>query len=114
MQRPVETQLGDPLERRVHPLLREDVQQLVAQAGGGEVADQPRLDRAARQRQRVAVHAEAEPRLVADRPQQARRVLDEAEVVQHPHGLLAQVAEAAEEVVGGAQVLGLAARSPSR
>jgi hypothetical protein len=58
----------------------------------------------------VAVHPETESRLVANGPQQAGRVLDEAQVVEHADRLLAQVAKAAEEVVRGAEVFGLERR----
>ena len=105
MERPIEAELRDSPERLLHPRLGQDVEQLVPKARGRQIPDQPRLDRPARQRQRVAVHVEAQPCLVPDRSQEARRVLDEAQVVQHAHRLSIQVLEAAEEVVGGAEVL---------
>ena len=57
VQRAVEAQLGHALQRRARRCASaEQVEQLVAQPRGRQVADQPHVDAAARQRQGVRVH----------------------------------------------------------
>ena len=65
------------------------------------------------ERKRAAIHLESEPGLVADRPEEPRGVLDEAEVVQDADRAPAQVAEPAEEVVGRAESLAVGTRAAS-
>src|SRR5205807_7118968 len=59
--------------------LLEQRDQLVAQPRRREVADEPHLDRAARESLRVLVHPEAVAVLVADRAEDPGRVVDEAQ-----------------------------------
>ena len=76
-------ELCEPRQRVSDLSLLEQRGQLVAQPGRREVSDEAHLDARPRQPRGVLVHAEAVPVLVADRPEDARRVLDEREVVQH-------------------------------
>ena len=87
-----------------HVGLAEEGDQLVAQAHAGEVADKVHVDTALGEGPGLLVHAEAVAVLVAHRPEDARGVLDEAEVVEYPDRTLPKVAQASEEVDHGAEV----------
>ena len=91
----------------VHLLLVEQAHELVAQARRGEVADEVHGAAGARQVERVLVHAQPVAALVADRAQDARGVLDEAQVVEHDDAAGLQVVAAAEVVEEVAEGLGL-------
>ena len=58
--------------------------QLVSQSSGREVAHEAHLDAAAREPRRVLLEPEPVPRLVADRAEDPRGVVDERQVVEHP------------------------------
>ena len=100
-------QLGQPRDRMADVALLEEGHQLVPEARPGEVADVPRGDALAGERDGVLVHAEPVPVLVADRPEDSRRVVDERAVVQDadPPGL--EVGAALERVDELAEVLAL-------
>ena len=87
----------------------QQVQQLVADTRARRPCAARRPRRLARQALGVGVHAEAQPGLVAHGAQQARGVVDEAAVVQHPHDARLQVGRAAVRVV---QVPEVVAREP--
>src|SRR6184192_641086 len=76
----------------------------------GEVADEAHLDAGASEPLRASAHAEAETRLVADRPKDPRRVVDEREVVEDADRPMLEVAPAAERVDEAPEVLRLQRR----
>jgi hypothetical protein len=51
-----------------------------------------------RQRLRLRVHAEPQPRLVSRRAEEARRIVDERLLVEHAHELLTEVPPAVERI----------------
>ncbi len=79
----LQAQLLETSQRELDARLVEQQHELVAQPRRREVADEVHLAAGPRQGQRVAVHAKAVAVLVAHRPEDARRVFDEAQVVEH-------------------------------
>ena len=100
-------ELGEPEDRRSGVALLEQRDELVPQPGRREVADEPHLDRSARQALGVVVHPEPVPALVADRAEDPGRVVDEREVVEDADRLRLQVAPPAERVDQPPEVLAL-------
>jgi hypothetical protein len=88
-------QLIEAGERARHLLLAQQRHQLIPHARPGQVAHQPHLHTASGQLEGEAVHVEPVAVLVADGAEDARGVLDEGQVVQHPHDAAAEVALAA-------------------
>ena len=87
--------------------LLEEGHQLVPQARAGEVADVPRGDALAGERDGVLVHPEPVPVLVADCPENSRRVVDERAVVQDADSPGPEVGAASERIDELAQVFAL-------
>jgi len=79
MERAVEPQIVHPRERLIEIRLAQQVEQLVAQARRREVADEPHIDAATRQGERV--RRRDEPVVGADQHQRRRR--DRREVAGH-------------------------------
>src|ERR1700726_2286234 len=104
MDRPVRAELREAPERVGDVSLGQERLQLVAEARGREIADEPHLDRRAREPLRVRVHAEAEPVLVPQRAEDARGVVDEGKVVEYADRVPVEVAVAAERVNEPAEV----------
>ena len=100
-------ELLDAAQGEVDLLLVEQADELVAQPRRREVADEVHGAAGARQVERVLVHAQTVAALVADGAQDARGVLDEAQVVQHDDAPRVQVLAAAEVVEEVAEGLGL-------
>ena len=105
--RRAETELFEAPQREVDLLLVEQQDELVAQTRRGEVTHEVHGAAGAGQVERVLVHAQPVAALVADGAQDARRVLDEAQVVKHHDASRLEVTAAAEEVEEGAEGLGL-------
>ena len=107
MDRLVGAELGEPEDRVLDLSLFEQRDELIAEAGRGEVADEPDLDRAARQSHRMLVHPEAVAVLVADRAEDPRRIVDEREVVQDADSLLLEIGAPTERIDEPAVVVAL-------
>ena len=102
-----EAELFHAPQREVDLLLVEERDELVPQARRREVADEVHRAAGAREVERVLVHAQAVPALVADGAQDARGVLDEAQVVEDDDAPGLEVVQAAEVVEEVAEGLGL-------
>ena len=107
MDRLVGAELGQAQQGVRHIPLLEQRLELVAEPRGREIADEAHLDGRAREPFGVGVHAEAEPVLVADRPEDAGRVVDEGEVVEHADRARLEVSATAEGIDESAEVLAL-------
>ena len=115
MQRVVQLEPAHAADRASDPLFAEQpavrsarlaaAHELVADADARQGAERLALDRGDREPLGVGLHREAQPRLVAQRPQQARGVVDEARVVKHAHVAGLQVGHAVVGVVEMAQVV---------
>ena len=91
-------ELGQARDRVADVALLEERDQLVAQARAREVADVAGGDALAGEPGGVLVHAEAVAVLVADRAEDARRVVDERAVVEDADAAGLEVGAAAERV----------------
>ena len=113
MDRPVDPELGEPAHGVVHARLGEQRLQLVAEPRGRELADEVHLDARPCEREGVRIHREAVAVLVADRPEDPGRVVDEGQVVEDADDAVLEVAETAEIVDEAAEVLALQGTRPS-
>ena len=100
-------QLCEPRDRVVDVPFLEQRDELFAEAGGREVADEAHLDAAAGEPDGVVVHPEPVAILVADGPEDARGVVDERQVVEDADRPGLQIAPAAEGVDQPASILPL-------
>ena len=103
----VDAELGEPANRRSRVLLLQERGELVAQASRREIAHEPHLDCAACKARGVVVHREAEPAFVSHSPKDARRIVDEREVVEDTDRAVLEVAAASERVDEPPEVLAL-------
>src|SRR5438309_8286981 len=89
--------------RLVHPgdggRLAYELEQLVPDARAGHGGGRSGSDRDARQALAVRIEATSQARFVAQRPQQPRRVVDEAAVVEDADDAIPEVAAATVRVV---------------
>ena len=105
MDRAIGAELAEPEDRLARTLLLEQRLQLVAQARGREVADEPHLDAAAGEPLRVRLEPQPVAALVPDRAEDPRRVVDEREVVEDAQRAPLEVAAAAERIDEAAEIL---------
>ena len=102
---PSDPQVEEPSQRPFDVPFAQEGYQFVSQADAGEVAHQVHVHATLGEAVGLVVHAEAVAVLVADRPEDAGGILDEAQIVQHADDSVAQVAVSAEEVDDRAEVL---------
>src|SRR2546430_6680301 len=107
MDGPVGARLGQPEDRVLDVTLREQRDELVAEASRREVADETHLDAPPGEAQRVLVHTEPVAVLVADRPEDAGWIVDEREVVEDADPLLLEIDATTERIDEPAVVVAL-------
>ena len=91
----------------VHVSFLEQRNELLAKAGRGEIAYEAHLDAAAGEPDRVVVHPEPVPVLVANAPEDACGVVDERQVMKHPDRPGLQIAPPAEGIDQPSPILSL-------
>ena len=106
MDRTVGTELAEPPNAVRGAGLLEQRDQLVTEPRRREVADEAHLDTAAKQARRVHLEAKPVSGLVADATEDARRVVDEREVVEHAEHASVEIGTATVRIGEPAEVVG--------